>query len=487
MSATAVRPDPTSFRGLRVGVVGLGVEGRDIVRFLHHEGATAIIVSDRQPREALADSLAALADIPFTLEAGANDVSLAERVHVLFASQGIPRDLPLLQAAEARGVPITTMMREFLRRCPAPVIGITGSAGKTTTTALVGDLFRAANRPVLVGGNIGAGPGPLDALPGLTPRTAVVLEFSHTQLARTDRSPRLAAVLNITPNHLDQFDWDAYIDLKRNIVRYQTPNDWVVLPTDNAEAQSLLTDTPARAAYFGLEALPGPGATVRDGQIVWDPSGSGTSTPVAPVSAVRLPGQHNLRNVLAAVAIAATWGLPLDNLHIAIASFRGVPHRLEPVAEVDGVRYVDDSIATTPERTVAALRTIPGPIVLLLGGREKRLPLEPLAAAARDCVRAVIGFGEAGPVFTDGLRANWGNDPAAPAIHVTADLAAAVAQAAAIAHRGDAVLLSPAGTSFDAYTHFADRGDRFAALVHAHARRTETPRGPEEGDVHGAH
>ena len=470
MNPQRTQPDPQTFRGLRVGVVGMGIEGADAVRFLHAEGAAEIIVSDRKSEAQLAQQQAALAGIPYRLEAGGNDAALAERVDALVVSQGVPDGLPLLEAGRRRGVPITSMLRLFLQRCPAPVIGITGSAGKTTTTALVGAMLRAAEQPVVVGGNMGT--GLLDTLGTIRPETAVVLEISHAQLLRSDRSPHIAAVLNVTPNHLDQFTWDAYVDLKRKLVRYQSASDWVILPTENETARGFAQHTSARPVWFGLRLDTTPAATVRDGRIVWD---DGTAAlEIAPTTAVQIPGEHNLRNVLAAVAICTTWGLEAPPMARAIAEFRGVPHRLETVGVRDGVRYVNDSIATTPERTAAALRALEPTFVLLLGGREKQLPLEPLAEAALGRTRAVVCFGEAGPAFAARLRSAWQDQTDVPAISEHPDLAAALATARALAQPGDTVLLSPAGTSFDAYENFEQRGEEFMALVRER-RPNETP------------
>lgn len=451
--------EPTTFRGLRVGVVGLGVEGVDIVRFLAAEGAAAIVASDRRPASELTARLAELDGIDFVLEP--NDPAITQRIDALFVSQGVPDTLSLVQAARARGLPVTAMMRHFLHRCPAPAIGISGSAGKTTTTTLVGEMLRAAGRRTFVGGNIGT--GLLSALPTIDAHTDVVLEISHTQLVRTDRSPHLAAVLNVTPNHLDQFDWDGYVDLKRNLVRHQRPDDLVVLPSDEPVAAALAQDTPARVFRFGLTELGASGATVDDDAIVWE--GERGRQRVCALDALRIPGEHNLRNALAAVAIAGAWGLDVAPMGDAIRAFRGVPHRLQTVAEIDGVRYLDDSIATAPERTVAALRAVSGPVVLLLGGREKSLPLDALAREARARCRAVVCFGEAGETFASALRAAWSGDANAPSVEVTPDLPAAVGAARGRAQRGDAVLLAPAGASFDAYANFEARGDHFASLA----------------------
>ncbi len=451
--------EPLSLRGRRVGVVGLGVEGVDIVRFLAQEAPAEIIVSDRRSKKSLASRIADLAGIDFRLTSNAPE--LADEIDVLFVSQGIPDDLPLVRAAEQRGIPVTAMMRHFLHLCPVPMVGITGSAGKTTTTSLVSAIFRAAGRDVFVGGNIGM--GPLAALSRIGPTTNVVLEVSHTQLARTDRSPRLAAVLNITPNHLDQFSWEEYVALKRNLVRYQSGSDIVVLPSDDPIAAQLAADTPAELVRFGLHQFRGRGATVESGRIVVH--GPDGPTDICAVDTVQLPGEHNIYNVLAAVAIASAWGIPPEPQARAIATFEGVAHRLHTIAMLDGVRYIDDSIATAPERTVAALRSLTEPVVLLLGGREKKLPLDSLSEEASRRARVVICFGEAGTTFAQYLRRAWSAIEGAPPVVLVDNLPAAVDATHAAAQSGDVVLLAPAGSSFDAYDNFEARGRHFAQLV----------------------
>jgi UDP-N-acetylmuramoylalanine--D-glutamate ligase len=477
MNAPVTSQELRSFRGLRVGVVGLGIEGIDAVRFLHREGAAEIVVSDAKSSDALRHQIQALSGIPFALQAGTNDTRLAERVDAIMVSQGVPDSLPLVQEAERRHVPVTSMMRLFLLRCPAPVIGITGSAGKSTTTSLVGEMFRAADVPVFVGGNIGT--GLLSALDSIDAQTRVVLEISHTQLARTNRSPHWAAVLNVTPNHLDQFSWDEYVELKRNLVRHQTAQDIVVLPSENETAMAFRESTPASPYYFGIEGLPGPGATIAEDSIIWD-AGDGPRT-ICPRQAVQVPGEHNLRNVLAAVAIGAIAGAPPEAMGRAIAAFRGIAHRLETVATIDGMRYIDDSIATAPERTIAALRAFDKPIVLLLGGREKRLPLDALAAEIVGRARSVICFGEAGPMFAEGLRSFWDEAGDRPPVSVVTGVDDAVALARTAGRPGDVCLLSPAGPSFDAYDNFSARGDHFAMLVRDLAKQDGNGEGGDDG------
>ena len=350
---------PASFEGQRVGVVGLGIEGADAVAFLRREGAEVIRV-DHDPERA---------DRP------QDDLTLLDEVRSLVVSQGVPYDLPLLVEAGRRSVPVFGPVQIFLERCPANrVIGITGSAGKTTTTTLVHRMLKAAGVPTALGGNIGR--GLLQQLPEISADTTVVAEISHTQLLRTTRSPQVAAITNITPNHLDQFSWDEYQALKYRIVEFQTPHDRVVLPLDEPLAARAITRTPAIANWFGLATSPCAATAFSDGeQIVRNDS------LLMRVDELLIPGEHNLRNALAALAIVGDL-VPDDVAADVLRAFTGVPHRLELVAELGGVRFVNDSIATTPERTLAGLRAISGPIVLMLGGRDKKLPLDSAAAGA---------------------------------------------------------------------------------------------------------
>ncbi len=427
---------PASFDGQRVAVVGLGIEGRDAATFLEREGAEVIRV-DRNPERA---------------DRRQEDLSLLDDVQCLVTSQGVPYDIPLLVEAARRAIPVYGPVQIFLERCPADrVIGITGSAGKTTTTTLVHRMLESAAVPAILGGNIGR--GLLQKLPDVAAETTVVAEISHTQLLRTTRSPSVAAITNITPNHLDQFSWDEYQELKYRIVEFQTPQDRVVLPFDEPLAARAITRTPASARWFGLSDSLCAATAYSDGdQIVRSDSLLMT------VDELLIPGEHNLRNALAALAIVGDL-VPDDIAADVLRTFTGVPHRLELVDEVDGVRFINDSIATTPERTLAGLRAIPGPIVLMLGGRDKKLPLDPLLPEIESHVRVVVLFGEAAP--------QWGRWLTEQGINVLqADtFETAFEQAAESARPGETVLMSPGGTSFDAYPNFEARGRHFRDLV----------------------
>ena len=429
---------PASFSGQRVAVVGMGIEGRDAFQFLVREGAEVITV-DRNPQRAMRVQ---------------DDLSLLHGLDALIASQGVPWVSALLVQAAKRGLPVFGPTQVFLERCPSNrVIGITGSAGKTTTTTLVHELLSHAGVDCVVGGNIGR--GLLGQLPDISPDTTVVAELSHTQLLRTTRSPQIAAITNITPNHLDQFDWDDYQALKYRIVEYQTEADRVVLPFDEPRAAHANRLGPAATAWFGVGKPPCRAAAHCDrGRIFRN------DHQFMDAAELQIPGEHNLRNALAALAIVGD--LVSDQAAATVLStFAGVPHRLELVAELDGVRFINDSIATTPERTLAGLRAIDGPIVLMLGGRDKRLPLDPLLDDLRSRLRRVVLFGETGAEW-----AQWCAEQGIDAAHV-GDLASAFAESVGAAQRGDAVLLSPGGTSFDAYPNFEARGQHFRDLVEA--------------------
>jgi UDP-N-acetylmuramoylalanine--D-glutamate ligase len=311
-------------------------------------------------------------------------------------------------------------------------------------------------------GNIGH--WPLAELAAASAEDWAVLEVSHTQLQLATRSPHVACVTNVTPNHLDQFTWEAYVDLKRNHVRYQRPDDIAVLNLDNPITRAFAADTAAQVLYFSQGGdLPDEGAFLRAETVVW--RGRGQETSVLSVADIPLRGRHNVENVLAATAVAGAAGIPMAAVAAAVRAFRPVAHRLEPVGTVNGVTYVNDSIATAPERTLAGMRSFTEPLVLLLGGRDKHLPLEELAAeCARRC-RAVVTFGEAGPLFAAAVAAARVGER--PTVCETRTLEEAVAAAARLAQPGDVVLLSPAGTSFDAYPNFEHRGEHFRRLVQA--------------------
>lgn len=461
------------FRRKRVTVVGLGLEGVDMVRFLHSRGAR-ITVSDAKPAEALAARLEQIAGIPARLSLGANDPKDIVDADAVFVSQSVPLDLPALVEARARGVPISSMFKLFVELCLAPIIAITGSSGKSTTTSLAGEMFRQDGKRCFVGGNIGV--GLLAHLDEITPDMWVILEVSHTQLQLLpERSPRVACVLNVSPNHLDRFTWDQYWRLKANILRGQTADDYAVLGYDDPVASALAGLAASQVLYFSLRRdIPGDGAFLREGWIVF--RWRDRQQRLFPIESLRLRGRHNWANAAAAAVVSRLGGVSAAAIARAVEEFQGVPHRLELVARANDVDYYNDSIATTPQRTLAALRSFGQPLVLLLGGRDKHLPLEEMAREACRRCRAVVFFGESGPLLEEAVqRAAAARPPdQRPQLVRVASLAEAVEASCALARPGDAVLLSPACTSFDAYENFEERGAHFRRLVLALAQEVES-------------
>jgi UDP-N-acetylmuramoylalanine--D-glutamate ligase len=452
--AGAVAPD---VRGRRVLVYSLGIEGRDLARWLLKNGASVTISDTRSEAQLAAAGATAPEGVERVVSGGA--LLDANGFDMVAVSQSILRYDPALGRARELGIPVTSQMRLFLQLCPAPVIGITGSSGKSTTTALVGAMAAEAGVDHIVGGNIGE--ALLGRLDEIQPATVVILEISHTQLQYTDRSPAIAAVTNVTPNHLDQFSWDEYVGLKRNILSHQRTDDTAVMNADDHTSRALMAAVRGRLVRCSLAGeVPGDGAWL-DNRTVMLRQGGREAEAILKRDDVRLRGDHNMANVVMACAIGASAGFPAEAMARAVASFRGVPHRLEVVGAAGGATWVNDSIATSPERTMAGLKAFSEPVVLLLGGREKHLPLDLLQELAGKRCRAVVCFGEAGPLFHDAMRHT------SAVTRLVSTLEEAVMAAVDLAHEGDVVLLSPAGTSFDAYPSFEVRGEAFRRLVRA--------------------
>jgi UDP-N-acetylmuramoylalanine--D-glutamate ligase len=450
--------------GKRVTVVGLGIEGVDVAQYAAAHGAANVTVIDSRPPEALAERMEQLRGLPIRYELATSPDAAIAQSDLLFVSQSIPMTHPSITQARGVGIPVSSMTRAFLELAPGPVIGITGSSGKTTTTSLVGHILREAGRQTRVGGNIGV--GLLGLLDSMDEQTWAVVEVSHTQLQLTDRSPHIAALLNVTPNHLDNFAWNDYVQLKLNLVRYQTANDYVVLNLDDPISADAAAVTPAAVSHFSLARdVPGNGAFFNDGAIFL--RRENVEEMVLPVEEIPLRGAHNVANVLAATAIASAAGLDAEKIAAGVRTFQAVPHRLEVVGEVDGVRYVNDSIASTPERTLAGIRSFSEPIVLLLGGKDKDLPKDDLAREALERSTGIVFFGADGPLLEAAVEANAATVPFEdrPLTARVATLEEAVAQAREMAAPGDVVLLSPACTSFDAYNNFEERGEEFRRIV----------------------
>jgi UDP-N-acetylmuramoylalanine--D-glutamate ligase len=467
----------TDWNGKRVVILGGARQGQAAARWFVRHGASVTVNDQRRP-DAMLAARSALADIPVSWVLGSHPVEMLDRADILCISGGVPLDNPLVLAAVQRGLPLTNDTQIFMAVAPCRTIGITGSAGKTTTTSLVGLMAQTAmerehpaqtesstvNRPrsVYIGGNIG---DPLlNYVDEMTPAALAILEISSFQLDQMTISPKIAAVLNITPNHLDRHGtMQAYTAAKRRILDFQTPGDIAILNRSDAGSWNLRGDVHGRLVSFGSEDFPSDeeGTFLADGRLHMRERG--LEIPLLRADQIRLRGDHNVINVLAAFAIGFAAGLPLDAMLSAVADFRGVAHRLEFVRDWNGAQWYNDSMATAPERTMAAIHSFTEPIVLLLGGRDKNLPWEALASLVRQRVQHVVLFGEAAGKIASAL------DQAKGPLPLTLDrcqnLQEAVQAAAKVAKPGSIVLLSPGGTSFDQFEDFEQRGKAFRKWV----------------------
>jgi UDP-N-acetylmuramoylalanine--D-glutamate ligase len=417
-------------------VVGAARSGVALAGYLAAKGEAVRVVDKKSERE-LGDVLAQLPK-GVDLKLGGYDDSVLVDVDVVYASPGVPWDAQLLNDARRLGIRVSSEIDLFLRLCPGTVVGITGTNGKTTTTALTGAVLAAGERPVLVGGNIGD--TVLDRLDEVTPRHWVVLELSSFQLESVEK-PRfhIGVILNITPDHLDRHrTFERYVDLKARAIEFAGADDFAVLNGRDPAVRALASRTRGRVVWFDEHQ---------------------------PVPPMPLPGRHNLENALAAAAVGRIAGLSDAAIDSAIRSFKGVEHRLELVGEWDGVRWYNDSKATNPDAARVALSAFPeAPVVLIAGGYGSGFELGPWVADVLRHVDVVVLMGASADLLAKELADH-------PKVVRAGSLEEAVELAAARARRGGVVLLSPAYKSFDMFKDFEDRGRRFKALVHKRFER----------------
>ena len=447
--------------------IGAARQGLAITRYLSGLGAH-VLLTDQRPEEEFSAIVDEFRGLPVRFHFGSHPIALLEKIDLVCVSGGVPLELPIIREAQKRSIPLTNDTQIFMEAVSASVIGITGSSGKTTTTILVGEIAKAGKKEgqtVWVGGNIGK---PLvNDLDSIQALDIVVLEISSFQLELMTISPEIAAVLNITPNHLDRHaDMDAYIAAKSRILQFQREEFAAVLNCDNPEVWKFHEIVNGKLFTFSMKPLEMGqiGAFVQNGSLYL--TDGNTTQRIMGTEEIVLRGEHNIQNALAACAIAQAAGFSVEAMRAGIAAVKGVPHRLELVRELNRVLWFNDSIATTPERALAAMRSFKEPLILLLGGRDKKLPWELLAEQAHSQAKHVILFGEAANLIENALHSFEKGNPPYPLIQCRT-LRDAVKQAADVAKAGDVVLLSPGGTSFDAFRDFEERGEYFRNLVAA--------------------
>lgn len=447
----------------RVLILGAARQGLALARWLSTHGAH-VMLSDMRSEDELRVAKQSLSEFGIQWALGGHPLELLDSTDVLCLSGGVPLTLPIVAEAVERGIPLSNDSQIFMEAVPCRTIGITGSAGKTTTTRLVGDMAKAAyGEKAYVGGNIG---DPLiNYVDGMQVDDLAILELSSFQLEQMTISPNVAAILNITPNHLDRHStMEAYTAAKSRILEFQSKEDAAILGRDDRGAWSLRDRVKGRLFTFSMDELEEglDGAYLHDGLL--NLRHGNAYLPLLLREKIQLRGDHNVQNVLAAFTIGHAADFPLDAMLEAAEEFRGVPHRLELVREWNGVRWYNDSIATAPERSMAAIRSFEEPLVLLLGGRDKDLPWEDLIALANERVDHIVLFGEAAEKIEKTV-AGLGSGRTRFSVTRVAGLQEAVHKAAEIVEPGDVVLLSPGGTSFDEFNDFAERGERFGKWV----------------------
>ncbi|MEW6717378.1 MAG: UDP-N-acetylmuramoyl-L-alanine--D-glutamate ligase [Chloroflexota bacterium] len=458
------------WRGKRVVILGAARQGTALARYLALRGAE-VVLNDRCSAEELEEVRATLTGYPIEWVLGGHPFSLLEGTNLLCLSGGIPLTLPLVQEAIAQGIALSNDSQIFLEEARCTVIGITGSAGKSTTTALVGQMIKAAQNSkdgfqpgqVWVGGNIGT--PLLNFVDMMCPSDVAVLELSSFQLELMTISPHVAGVLNLTPNHLDRHvTMEAYTAAKARILAFQKQDDVAVLGRDDVGAWGLADHVQGRLLTFGRDEPSEnlEGTFLREGWIRLRLGEKDQN--VLPLEIIRLRGDHNLQNVLAACALSGAAGISPEAMAEGVRRFAGMPHRLEFVRSWKGADWYNDSIATAPERAMAAIRSFDEPLVLLAGGRDKNLPWNEFAELVRERVDHLILFGEAVGIIQAALsKTPYGQRPYS--VSQCQTLEEALRVAVDVIEEGDVVLLAPGGTSFDAFRDFEERGEYFRKWV----------------------
>lgn len=445
-----------TLQGKTVAVLGAGVSNKPLIRLLLDHGVSVTVRDKSAPEKfppELLDSWRAKGAVLRLGEDYLEDLT----EEVIFRSPGIMPHTPQVAQAVQNGSELTSEMEAFFALCPCPIIAVTGSDGKTTTTTIIAGLLKAAGYRTWLGGNIGT--PLLDKAEEMTPQDRVVLELSSFQLMTMPRSAQTAVVTNVAPNHLDKHtDMAEYVAAKENVFAHQDQGGKVILNYDNAITRDFAKKAPGQVVFFSRQTVLEDGVCVRDGAI-WR-----KGVKVLDLSGITIPGAHNVENFMA--AIAAVEGLVDDETVRRFAKeFGGVEHRIELVRELGKVRYYNDSIASSPSRTIAGLRSFPQKVILIAGGYDKHIPFDVLGPEVVARVKRLYLTGDTAQKIRTAVEQAAGFDSRTLPIVETADLKEAVEAAYRAAEPGDVVLMSPACASFDKYKNFMERGEAFKAIV----------------------
>ena len=450
-------------QGKKVAFIGAGVSHKRCIEQFVELGAQVTLCDQKKSIEDFGDYADTLRRLNVALSLGEHYTDGFAGQDIIMRTPGSEYFKPELQDAKAAGAMVTSEVELFFEFCPCEIVAVTGSDGKTTTTTLISKMFEAAGRKVFLGGNIGA--ALLPQLADVTPDAVAVVELSSFQLISMRRSPKVAVVTNVTPNHLDHHkDMQEYIDAKRNILLWQVPPCRAVLGYENDITRAMQSDCKGEQVWFTRLHETDRGAFLRTSDDTLCYAENGVVTPVLPRAEIKLRGLHNVENLLA--AIAAVWGrVPVEAMRQVGSTFTGVEHRIEPVRVLDGVTYYNDSIASSPTRTIAGLRSFDQKIILIAGGYDKKIPYEPLAPEIIAHVKTLVLMGATGPRIEKAVREHPDFDESKLTILHADNMQHAVELARSAAQPGDVVSLSPASASFDLYPNFEVRGRDYKNIV----------------------
>jgi len=450
-------------QGKKVAFIGAGVSHKRCIEQFVELGAQVTLCDQKKSLEDFGAYADTLRRLHVRLSLGEHYTDGFAGQDIIMRTPGYEYYKPELQAALQAGTKVTSEVELFFELCPCEIVAVTGSDGKTTTTTLISKMFEAAGRKVFLGGNIGA--ALLPQLADVTPEAVAVVELSSFQLISMRVSPKVAVVTNVTPNHLDHHkDMQEYIDAKRNILLWQVPPCRAVLGFENEISRGMQKDCKGEQVWFTRLHETDKGAFLRESDDTLCYAENGVVTPILPRAEVKLRGLHNVENLLA--AIAAVWGrVPVEAMRQVGSTFTGVEHRIEPVRTLDGVTYYNDSIASSPTRTIAGLRSFNQKIILIAGGYDKKIPYGPLAPEILAHVKTLVLMGATGPRIEAAVRGCAGFDESALTILHADSMQHAVELARGAAQPGDVVSLSPASASFDLYPNFEVRGRDYKNIV----------------------
>lgn len=446
----------TSIQGKTVTFCGIGRSHMPLIRLFQEKGAL-VSARDKRSLEELGDNGKALQEWGVQLILGENYLEDL-REDIIFRTPGMKYHLPQLEAARKRGAAVTSEMEVFFQLCPCKIYAVTGSDGKTTTTSIIAELLKAQGKTVHLGGNIGK--PLLPEIESIQPEDCAVVELSSFQLISMRESPDVAVVTNLSPNHLDVHkDMQEYIDAKKNILLHQGAFSRTVLNAGNEITASFAPQVRGDCWMFRRGAPVERGVWC-DGETIYV-----HGQPLLPISQIRIPGWHNVENYMA--AIAAVWGdVEPETIRRVAETFAGVEHRAEFVRELRGVKYYNDSIATSPTRVISGMLSLfPQKILLIAGGYDKHIPFEPLGPAVCEKVKTLILLGNTAQKIQDAVQAAPQYQEGCPEILRVDNMEQAVAAAAAHAQPGDIVSLSPACAAFDLYPNFEVRGRHYKDIV----------------------